>query len=121
MAASVTTSRYWPNLYATLYRAELHSGVVSASRLNKMLKVTDTAVELQSLREDLEQLEANPDDAAELREVGEELVGKLDAAMLDSGLLQETYAFNGKKSDEVDVDFVQKYEDFMRNAHFTLA
>ena len=41
---SVNTSRYWPNVYATVHRAQYHSGVVGASRLSKTLDVLDKAL-----------------------------------------------------------------------------
>ena len=46
---------------------------------------------------------------------------RLTAQILESGLLAETYAYNGKKHDiEPDVEYAKKHENFSRQAHFTL-
>merc|ERR1712054_198703 len=45
---SIYTSRYWPNMKGTLYRATLKSGLVSAERMMKMVKLLKIASKLSS-------------------------------------------------------------------------
>lgn len=117
---SITTSRYWPNVQATLYRAASFSGVVSATRVAKTLEVVDCAVRLNQLRESL--LDVSTEHADELAATAAPLIAELDATLLASGVLSETYGYNGRVEDAPpDVDYVEKHAGLSRHEHWTLA
>ena len=118
-ADSMNTSRYWPNMQATLRRAEFGSACVSATRLRTMCDVLDVAVELSHYRDALIELDAK--DVDELMAEIRPKVAALDEAIVASGILPEAYRFNARLVDAVPShDAHERLSRLARDEHFTL-
>ena len=117
--SSINTSRYWPNVDAELYRASLRSGVVSANRLLELTDVLKIATKLNALRKSI--LEVDAAHINDLMNVITPLLQKLDFEIVDSGFLQETFAFNPDgKEPEIDIHWSDKWGHLVRHEDFTL-
>eukprot|EP00039_Didymoeca_costata_P002871 m.63316 g.63316 ORF g.63316 m.63316 type:complete len:630 (+) comp11574_c0_seq2:221-2110(+) len=98
-AASVNTSRYWPNIEATLYRAENYSGVAVAKEMRKIVEVLRCAMRLEVLRHEI--LQITEEHVEEMAETVKPLIEDLDKAILESGLLHDAYAYQPDLIDEI--------------------
>lgn len=84
-----------------------------------MLNVVDKAVDISALRQCI--LELDESDIDELLIQVKVLVEALDEAILESKLLPEAYAYNGKVMDpDPDPDFLEKNHGHVRDEHFTM-
>ena len=147
-ARSITTSRYWPNIHAEIYRGKTGSGAVSADRMLKIIKVVEVAADLEGLRKKYitnvttvaSETESEEKHGAEggghgdewrisdvegLLEEAAPLVRELDTTMVREGLLQESYGFHGHVDREFTVDdggeMCRVYiTPYMRNEHYTV-
>ena len=145
-ANSITTSRYWPNLHAEIYRGQMGSGVVSAKRLMRIVEVVEVAAKLEALRnkyittvevasgkEDGHEGTGGHDSVARkisdvegLLKEAKGLVRELDKTMAKNGLLQESYSYHASKVEkESSVDdggemCGTSIESMCRNMHFTV-
>jgi len=117
--SAINTSRYWPNVDAELYRASLRSGVVSAARLIELMDIIKVATKLNALRKSILEVEAG--NIPELMQVVNPLLDSLDEELVNSGFLQETFAFVPNSPDPVvDINWAEKFGHLVRHEDFTL-
>ena len=72
------------------------------------------------MREPLLALKDEPDDLAEVMAAARPMVAALDAAIVQSGLLQEAYAFDRTLVDALPDESAARKGEFFRDVNFTL-
>ena len=132
-AESITTSRYWPNLHATLHRGRVRSGLVSAEHVAKLVDVVEVANELARYRTKIlgiQRVRSNgtsvtkeelPARCEGVMKSVRPLLEKLDQRMVESGLMQEVYRFVPGLIDPLpEVLSEMEAAELVRNRNFTL-
>mmetsp|Transcript_21021 Transcript_21021/g.56587 ORF Transcript_21021/g.56587 Transcript_21021/m.56587 type:complete len:254 (-) Transcript_21021:504-1265(-) len=118
-AASINTSRYWPNMEANLFRASMMTGVAPAGRLAKLSNVLESATKLNALRASV--LAVDEAHVGVLMAEVKPLIAALDDSIVSSEFLTEAFKFDPKLIDALpDPDAMAQSGAMARNQHFTL-
>jgi hypothetical protein len=108
------------NIEGLAHRGSLHTGLISADRVQKTIDLLEVATRLSSMRATLTQ-RLTASNVAPIAAQAAQLVAKLDTLMLESGFFEEVFGFvSGVVEATPDQARSEAMGALVRNEHFTL-